>query len=57
VRWEDVVHRLAAEGIDTYVEIGPGSVLSGLVRKIHRAARVLNVEDPSGVDAVVAACR
>jgi [acyl-carrier-protein] S-malonyltransferase len=52
VRWEDVVRRLALEGVDTYVEVGPGSVLSGLVRKIHREARVLNIESPEGLAAV-----
>ena len=30
VRWEDVVRRLASEGVTTYVEVGPGTVLSGL---------------------------
>jgi [acyl-carrier-protein] S-malonyltransferase len=52
VRWEDSVRRLAAEGVRTYVEVGPGSVLSGLVRKIDREATVLNVESPEGLAAV-----
>jgi [acyl-carrier-protein] S-malonyltransferase len=54
VRWEDVVRRLAAEGVRTYVELGPGSVLSGLVRKIDRTATVMNVENPGGLAAVEA---
>tara|TARA_B100001123_G_scaffold182118_1_gene208461 strand:- start:500 stop:1387 length:888 start_codon:yes stop_codon:yes gene_type:complete len=50
VRWEQVVRRLASEGVDTYVEVGPGSVLSGLIRKIDREARVMSVCDPDGVE-------
>ncbi len=53
VRWEQVVRRLASDGVDTYVEVGPGSVLSGLIRRIHRGARVLSVSDPRSVDAAV----
>ena len=52
VRWEQVVRRLASEGVDTYVEVGPGSVLGGLIRRIHRGARVLSVSDPESVAAV-----
>ena len=52
VRWEDVVRRLASEGVTTYVEVGPGSVLSGLARKIHRDATVLSVGSPDDVAAV-----
>jgi [acyl-carrier-protein] S-malonyltransferase len=54
VRWEDVVRRLASEGVRTYVEVGPGTVLSGLTRKIDREARTFNVEDAAGLDAVAA---
>lgn len=55
VRWEQVVRRLASEGVDTYVEVGPGAVLSGLIRRIDRGARLLSVGDPDGVDRAVAA--
>lgn len=52
VRWEAVVKRLASEGVRTYVEVGPGTVLAGLVRKIDRNATVASVEDPAGVEAL-----
>jgi [acyl-carrier-protein] S-malonyltransferase len=49
VLWQQSVERLAALGVTTFVEIGPGSVLSGLARKIAKGARVLNVEDPESL--------
>ncbi|MCL4820104.1 MAG: ACP S-malonyltransferase [Vicinamibacteria bacterium] len=55
VRWQESVERLAAAGVDTFVEIGPGNVLAGLVKKTLKSARVLNVEDPKGLEAAVAA--
>ena len=48
VRWEQVVRRLASEGVDTYVEVGPGTVLSGLIRRIDRNARLLVGRGPRG---------
>jgi [acyl-carrier-protein] S-malonyltransferase len=56
VRWDAVVRRLASEGVTTYVEVGPGTVLSGLVRKIHQDAHVLSFGSPADLAAVVAAC-
>jgi [acyl-carrier-protein] S-malonyltransferase len=50
VRWEDVVKRLIAEGATTFVELGPGTVLAGLIKKIDRSVRVTSVEDPKGLD-------
>ena len=52
VRWEAVVTRLASEGVTTYVEVGPGTVLSGLVRKIHRDATVVSFGSPNDLAAV-----
>jgi [acyl-carrier-protein] S-malonyltransferase len=52
VRWEAVVRRLASEGVTTYVEVGPGTVLSGLVRKIHRDATIASVSGPDDLAAV-----
>jgi [acyl-carrier-protein] S-malonyltransferase len=52
VRWEAVVRRLASEGVTTYVEVGSGSVLSGLVRRIHRGAAVLSFGSPEDLAAL-----
>ena len=52
VRWEAVVQRLASEGVTTYVEVGPGTVLSGLIRKIHRDAKVASFGSPEDLAAV-----
>ena len=54
VRWEDVMRRLASEGVHKYVEVGPGTVLTGLGRKILRDAAFANIEDSSGLDAAAA---
>jgi [acyl-carrier-protein] S-malonyltransferase len=55
VRWEEVVRRLIAEGARTFVELGPGSVLAGLIKKIDRTVTVFSVEDESGLAALEAA--
>jgi [acyl-carrier-protein] S-malonyltransferase len=54
VRWDAVIRRLASAGVRAYVEVGPGTVLSGLVRKIDRDARVTNLETPEQLDSVAA---
>jgi len=55
VRWQELVEAMVRDGFDVFVEVGPGSVLSGLVRKIAKDARVLNVEDPPSLEKTVAA--
>ena len=55
VRWESVVQRLASEGVTTYVEVGPGTVLSGLIRKIHREAKVVSFGSPDDLAQVESA--
>jgi [acyl-carrier-protein] S-malonyltransferase len=57
VRWEDVVRRLASEGVTTYVEVGPGTVLSGLVKKIQKDARVFSFGSPEDLEAIEGAVR
>ena len=54
VRWQNVIQRLASEGVTAYVEVGPGKVLSGLVKKIARDATILNVEGPDDLSALEA---
>ena len=44
VRWQQSVERMLADGVDTFVEIGPGKTLSGFVKKICKEATVINVE-------------
>ena len=56
VRWQDVVQRLAAEGVTTYVEVGPGSVLAGLIKKIQKDAQIVSFSGPEQLDTVLAAC-
>jgi [acyl-carrier-protein] S-malonyltransferase len=53
VRWEEVITRLVKEGAETFVEVGPGKVLSGLVRRIAPEVRVLNVEGRPSLDATM----
>jgi [acyl-carrier-protein] S-malonyltransferase len=45
VRWEESMRLLIEEGVDTFVEVGPGRVLVGLLRQIERSVGALNVED------------
>lgn len=54
VRWEDSVRYMIEDGVNVFVEIGPGKVLSGLVRRIDRSVEVLNVEDQASWDKLIA---
>lgn len=54
VRWTACVHRLAAEGATTFVEVGPGRVLTGLLRRILDGARGVSVEGPADLDRFLA---
>jgi len=53
VRWEESVLLLIDEGVNTFVEVGPGRVLTGLLRQIERSAGALNVEDEKSLAATV----
>ena len=51
VRWIDSISYMAAAGVDTFVEIGPGTVLTGLIKRIAPGARLVNVGDMNSVRA------
>jgi [acyl-carrier-protein] S-malonyltransferase len=51
VRWEETVQTMGRMGVTTFVEIGPGTVLTGLIRRILPEAKLLNVNDPKSLDA------
>jgi [acyl-carrier-protein] S-malonyltransferase len=55
VEWTASVRRMADEGIEAYVECGPGAALTGMVQRIVPAARTLNVADPESLEATAAA--
>lgn len=50
VLWEDSIRRMIADGVDTFIEIGPGKTLSGFMRKIDKTMRVFNVEDMASLE-------
>lgn len=54
VRWDLTVRRLASDGVTAYVEVGPGTVLSGLIKKAARDAAILNLDQPAGLAAIAA---
>src|ERR1035437_8983796 len=53
VRWEESVRELVEQGVNTFVEVGPGRVLTGLLRQIDRSVHVFNVEDEKSLRARV----
>jgi [acyl-carrier-protein] S-malonyltransferase len=54
VRWTDCVKRMVREGVTIFVEVGPGRVLTGLLRRIAEGAKGYAVEDPEGLDKTLA---
>lgn len=53
VRWQQSMERLIAEGVDEFVEIGPGRTLSGFMKKINRDVAVYHIEKPEELEAYV----
>lgn len=57
VRWQQSVEAMLADGVDTFIEIGPGKTLAGFMRKIDRNAKTFNVEKLEDIEKVVEALR
>ncbi|MEC1554546.1 ACP S-malonyltransferase [Bacillus haynesii] len=53
VRFEETISRLIDEGVTTFIEIGPGKVLSGLVKKVNRRVKTIAVSDPNTIELAV----
>jgi [acyl-carrier-protein] S-malonyltransferase len=53
VRWLDSIHEMIDAGVTVFVEVGPGKVLSGLLRQIDRSIRVFNIEDSVSLEAAL----
>ena len=49
VKWEQCMRLLIAEGVDTFIEVGPGKVLCGLMRQIDRSRTCMNVADEASL--------
>lgn len=52
--WEETIQSMREDGVDSFVEVGPGRVLSGLLKRIDRRLQVMNIEDAAGVGKAVA---
>lgn len=57
VRWQQSVEAMLKDGVDTFIEIGPGKTLAGFMKKIDRTVKVMNIEKLEDVDRVVEALR
>jgi [acyl-carrier-protein] S-malonyltransferase len=52
VQWQPSVEYMVEEGVSTFIEIGPGQVLSGLIKRISNKVQVLNMSDPESIKAL-----
>jgi [acyl-carrier-protein] S-malonyltransferase len=55
VRWEETIRYLAAQGVARFIEVGPGRVLTGLLRNIDRSLSGFNVEDVKSLEKLLSA--
>jgi [acyl-carrier-protein] S-malonyltransferase len=57
VRWIASVRRMADDGVDTFVEVGPGAVLTGLIKRIAPGARLANINDITSLRSFLESCQ
>jgi [acyl-carrier-protein] S-malonyltransferase len=50
VLWEDSIKKMIDEGVETFVEVGPGKALSGFIKRVSRKVTILNVEDMASLE-------
>ena len=53
VKWQQSVETMIKEGVDTFVEIGPGKTLAGFMKKIDKTVKVYNIQTVEDVDKVI----
>ncbi|MCL2145201.1 MAG: ACP S-malonyltransferase [Endomicrobia bacterium] len=57
VKWDESVKNIISEGFDTFIEVGPGKVLAGLLKRIDRTKKALNIEDGASLEKTIKAIR
>ena len=57
VHWTQTIQNMVKDGVDTFVEIGPGKVLSGLVKKIDSNAKTYNIFDKDSLESTIESLR
>ena len=57
VRWQQSVEAMIADGVDTFVEIGPGKTLAGFVKKISKDVQIYNIQTTDDLETVISSCR
>lgn len=53
VKWEDTINYLASQGVDTFIEVGPGKTLSGFVKRTVKGVKIYNVEDMKSLEKIL----